>query len=124
MVDETPPEPPQKTVAPQLQLTAQGFEFPQDVLEKWVAIPENEPLFIGPLTRGELDNLLFSTGRITQAIAAFQRAFILYTNGDLAGANAAMIEAGNANIEGETYNRRLFFAIMQSVLKGRSNAAG
>lgn len=58
------------------------------------------------------------------AIASVQKAFIAYSNGDVNVANSHMVDAGNANIEGETHMRKLFYAIMVSVIQGRDNAAG
>jgi hypothetical protein len=119
MAEETPPVPPNEPGPQQLKLTAQGFQFPLDVLQRWVDLPPDEPLVLGPLTKNDLDHLLFSTAKISAAITALQQAFIRYSNGDISGADAFMLDAGNATIEGETHMRMLFFAVMQSVIEGR-----
>jgi hypothetical protein len=52
----------------------EGYTFPEDLLKDWIAIPADEPLIIGPLTKNDLDNLLFSTGDIVRAIGNLQQA--------------------------------------------------
>lgn len=105
----------------QLAINAEGFLFPTETLAKWIAIPENEPLVIGPLTRSDLDHLLFSTSRISQAIFSVQQAIVHLSHHRIDEADTALRNAANANIEGETHMRKLFFAIMESIIKGRPN---
>ncbi len=112
----------QKPGAQPLTITAEGFLFPDDVLQQWVSIPPDEPLVIGLLTKMDLDHLLFSTARISAAINSLQRAVIDLSNNRVEEANTAMVAAANANIEGETHMRKLFFGIMKSVLEVRKNA--
>lgn len=105
------------------QITAEGFLFPEDILQQWVALPADEPLIVGPLTKADLDHLLFSTAKTTAAINALQQSIIDASNGRFDEAQFAMIAASNASIEGETHMRKLFFAVMKSVIQVRKNAA-
>jgi hypothetical protein len=94
----------------------------QDVLRRWVELPDDEPLVIGPLTRADIDHLLFSTARIAASIRALQDAVVELSHSRIDSANAAMTIAINANIEGETHMRKLFFSLMKSALEVRENA--
>jgi hypothetical protein len=109
MMDETTPAPAPTSPVEDV------FPFPQDVVEKWIAIPGDQRV-IGPLTKDDLDHLLFSTSRIASSVAALHRGLVAYSHGRVEEANAALAEAANSNIEGETHMRKLFFAIMQSIV--------
>lgn len=100
----------------------EGRTFPDEVLRAWVTIPSDEPVFIGPLTRGDLDHFLFAFSDVTTAIAELRQGLIEYSSGHLEVANAHLQNAINRNIDAETKNRLLFEAIMKSVIKARQNA--
>jgi hypothetical protein len=116
MIDETKPEPPPIPAADDV------FMFPRDVVEKWIAIPGNQPL-LGPLTKDDLDHLLFSTSRIASAVEALHLALVAYSQGNIEEANAALGEAASSNIEGENHMRKLFFAIMRGIVTQAPEAA-
>jgi len=97
----------------------EGYEFPRELLAEWVNIPGDEPLTIGPLTRADLDQLLFSTGDLVRGAALLRSALIQFSTGNLEGSMNALESATNALTDGETRNRLLFKAIMASVLKVR-----
>jgi hypothetical protein len=99
-----------------------GYNFPEEILSQWISIPYDEPVFIGPLTRRALDNLLFSTADISSAVASLRLALIAYSNGDQESANKHLINSISQLIDGETRNRFLFDAIMRSVIEVRKNA--
>jgi hypothetical protein len=100
----------------------EGHNFPEDILREWVAIPEDEPVLIGPLSRRALDHLLFSISDISSSIASLRAALIAYTGNDLATADKLLINSMNHLVDGETRNRLLFGAIMRSVIEVRKNA--
>jgi hypothetical protein len=116
MIDKTKPEP-----AP-IPAADDVFMFPRDVVEKWIAIPGNQPL-LGPLTKDDLDHLLFSTSRIASAVEALHLALVAYSQGNIDEANAALGEAASSNMEGENHMRKLFFAIMRGIVTQAPEAA-
>jgi len=97
----------------------EGYNFPEDLLKDWISIPPNDPLIIGPLTKNDLDNLLFSTGDVVRAIGYLRGALIFYSVGNTEAANNLLQSALNAATDGETRNRLLFKSIIESVLKVR-----
>lgn len=99
-----------------------GYTFSQDTLEQWVAIPPEEPLIIGPLSRGALDQFLFSISDIAGAVAELRLALIDYSNGKLERANRHVTNSTTLLADGETRNRLLFDAIMKSAIQVRQNA--
>lgn len=120
MVDE--PETPPAEAPPPPELPS-GVMFPEDILAQWVAIPESEPVQAAPLTRADWDNFLFSHASVAQALASLQQGLIHFSNGKIAEADAALLEAMRANITGENRARKLFLAIMEGVIKGRSDGS-
>lgn len=99
-----------------------GYYIPDELIESWVAIPETEPLVIGPLTRGDLDQLLFSTRDIAKAIGHLRDAVILLSRGKVDDADVMIKNSTNLAIDGEARNRELFKSIISSVLKVRNAA--
>jgi hypothetical protein len=97
----------------------EGYIFPEEMLKDWISIPPDDPLIIGPLTKKDLDNLLFSTGDIVRAIGYLRGALIFYSVGNTEAANNSLQSALNAATDGETRNRLLYKSIMESVLKVR-----
>lgn len=100
-----------------------GYNFPEDLLKRWIEIPADEPLIVGPLTKSDLDNLLFSTGDLVRAIGYLRGALVFYSVGNLEAANNSLQSCLNAATDAETRNRLLYKSIMESVLKARSNVA-
>jgi hypothetical protein len=98
----------------------EGIHFSEDLLKEWVSIPGDQPIFIGPLTRDDLDHFLFSTAVMAQAMAHMRTALIHYSNGRTEAANNSLQNVLNASIDAEAHNRLLFKAIVESVLKARN----
>ncbi|MDB5552814.1 MAG: hypothetical protein JWL86_2798 [Rhizobium sp.] len=96
--------------------------FPDELIQKWVEIPWDEPLVIGPLNRSDLDNLLFSTADMTRAVHSLRGALVLFSKGDIPQADIAIQNCIAAANDAETRNRLLYQAIMESVLKVRDAA--
>jgi hypothetical protein len=97
-----------------------GYRFSEELLAKWVAIPNDALLTIGPLTRADIDQLLFSTADIARAIADLRNAVLLLSHGNFEGANVSLQNSQNATIDGETRKRLFFKAIIESILKARN----
>lgn len=96
-----------------------GYMFPEELLQKWIDIPDNEPLTIGHLTKPDIDQLLFSISDLSRSIAELRVAFLQLSRGDQANADAALQNSFNAATDAETRNRLLFKAIIESILKVR-----
>jgi hypothetical protein len=79
----------------------EGYNFPEELLSEWVNIPTDEPLLIGPLTRADLDQLLFSTGDIVRGVALLRSALIQFSTGNIEGSTNALESASNALTDGE-----------------------
>ena len=116
-MSEDEQKPPVRTVEP--AKFPEGYNFPEDLLSAWIAIPPDEPVLIGPLTRGDLDNLLFSISDIVRAVAYLREGLIAFSQGNNEVADNCLQSASNMLTDGETRNRFLFKSIMESVLKVR-----
>jgi hypothetical protein len=90
------------------------------LLKQWIAIPEDEPLFIGPLARKDLDQFLFSISDLANAIVHLRGAIIYASTGDREAADASLQNVATAVQDGVTRNRLLFHAIIQSAVKARN----
>jgi hypothetical protein len=97
-----------------------GHEFPVDLLQQWVAIPDDEQLFIGPLARKDLDQFLFSISDLANAIAHLRGAVLYGFVGDREAADASLQNVATLVQDGVARNRTLFQAIMQSAVKARN----
>ncbi|UZE51879.1 hypothetical protein ONR75_15710 [Rhodopseudomonas sp. P2A-2r] len=115
MEDEKPPV----TIDREPLKFPDGYRFPEDSLRKWVDIPYDEELIIGPLSKSNLDQLLFSTTDMARSIMALRGALVLFSNGNLEQANICLDNCQNAVTDAETRNRILYGAIMESALKVR-----
>lgn len=123
MTDEQTQQPaPEPEVVMHKQVFPEGRAFPQELLEQWVAIPSEEPLIIGPLSRGSLDQFLFAITDISGAIAELRFALIAYSNGKIDRADKHLINSTLLLADGETRNRLLFESIMRSAIEVRQNA--
>jgi hypothetical protein len=101
----------------------EGHLFPNEILEQWVKIPATEPLMIGPLTRGDIDHLLFSFKNVTMAISNLHQGLVEFSNGRIDQANAFLQNATNRTIDGSIHSRLLFEAIMKSIIEARKYAS-
>lgn len=113
--DELKDEPPTIEVRP--RQFPQGHPFPDEILQKWLAISPQARLIIGPLTRNDIDHLLFSFSDLTRGIADLQMALIHYSHGRRTEAETLLQNSWNAITDAETRNRRLFHAIMAAVVE-------
>jgi len=115
MPDETnePPEgpPADAPIAPQF------YQFPEELLKRWVSIPESTQVGIS-LTRRDIDHLLFALLRSNDAQNAIDLTLVRWSNGDLAGANLALNEFRRLSVDSQNMVRYFFTAVMESALKG------
>jgi len=101
-------EPPADRVAEQSQI----FEnFPEDVLQKWVTLPADMPISV-PLTRQDIDNLLFALLRNNDAHLAIDHAIVRWSNGEMDEANSSLVEFRKFTAQSQNHTRRFFAAIM------------
>jgi hypothetical protein len=123
MTDEKAQQPvPEPEIVMHKQVFPEGHAFPPELLEQWVAIPPEEPLTIGPLSRGTLDQFLFAITDIAGAIAELRFALIAYSNGKIDRADKHLINSTLLLADGETRNRLLFDSIIRSAIEVRKNA--
>lgn len=96
--------------------------FPDDILTDWVALPANEPLAVGPITKSALDQLLFSSQDLARAIHALRAAMIFTSNNDLEQAQTCLKNCETATNDATNRNRLLFDAIIRSTLELRNGS--
>lgn len=125
MSEEEPPGPLEAPPKPKFLegKYPEGRTFPAKLLDAWVSIPENEPLQIGPLTRDDIDHLLFSTSNIAQAIGELREGMIAASHGLTENASIHLANTLTCLIDGETHTRLLFEAIVKSIIKERKNGS-
>ncbi|MBN9601843.1 MAG: hypothetical protein J0G33_02820 [Afipia felis] len=118
-------EPTKPVVQPVPEKFPGGHRFPEDLLSRWISIPGDAPLMIGPLTRNDLDNLLFSIGNIARGIGELQNALISLSRGNTAEAETFLSNSWGSINDGEARNRMFFEAIMRAAMPnpGDDNAA-
>lgn len=109
-------------VSPEPALYKDFHLFPEDMLSSWVDIPANEPLAMGPISRANLDQLLFSTQDMGRAIHALRAAIVFASRGDTGQAETCLQNCENATNDAITRNRLLYEAIIKSTLEMRDGA--
>lgn len=87
------------------------WPFPSELLDRWVALPEDAPLGF-TVTRRMLDNLFFAIANLQLAQADFDVALVAYSNGDLDTANSRLIEGRQRNIYATNHSRQMLAGFM------------
>lgn len=116
MTEEPPKIPPLAAAFPN------GFPIAEELVAKWVEIPDTEAVLIGPLSRKDLDQLLFAFRDLASGVAHLRDAVLLFSQGRVEEGNQMIANSTTAIIDGESRNRALFKAIIESVLKVRDAA--
>jgi hypothetical protein len=111
--EQAPAQSPVKAVSAKFP---NGHPFPEDLLDRWTSIPGDAPLAVGPLTRNDLDQFLFSIGNIARGIGELQNAIIALSRGDTTRAETLLSNSWNSINDGEARNRILFEAIMRAAM--------
>jgi hypothetical protein len=120
--DEKPPEQVPPNITVQAATYPDGHNFPQDLLAEWIAIPPEERIVIGPISRAGWDHFLFSAADIAAGIGQLRLGLIAYSHGQIQTADVFLQNALNRIIDGETRHRILFEEIMRSAIEVRKNA--
>jgi hypothetical protein len=94
-----------------------GYLFPDELITRWIEMPQDQPLVIGPLTKTDLDHLLFSTSDMARAVAELREAIVTLHNGQPDSADIHLRNSFAAATDAETRSRLLFKAIIESILK-------
>jgi hypothetical protein len=113
-MSETPPQTP---VLPPLP---ERVSFPVQLLEQWVTIPENERIE-APLTKQDIDNLLFGLLRGTESLTSLEQTLVHWSNGNLDTANKSLSETRRLNIESQNHFRKFFTGLMISALRAHGD---
>ena len=110
------PQPPQ-TLPP----LPEHFEIPTQLIEEWIQVPSNQ--YIEPsITRRDLDRLLFSFNKLSQAQAELHQGLIEWSHGRIAEANAVLHNSNRLNIEAQNEFRQFFMALVISSLRNMGRA--
>jgi hypothetical protein len=97
------------------------FQIPVQLLEEWVGVPAHEHLAVS-LTRQDIDNFIFALLRNADALSAFDRTLVSWSNGDINGANREIGVFRRHHVDSQNYIRQFATALMVSALQGRKNA--
>lgn len=124
MSDDQPPadEPVQPEIKVRESVFPAGHTFPNALLEEWLAIPAEEPLYIGPLPRAIWDQFLFSMSDIVTSIAELRMSLIDFSNGRIEAADKHLLNSTSLLTDGEARHRMLFDALIRSAIEVRKNA--
>lgn len=104
-----------------LPLMPAAIEFNIQLLEQWVAIPQGHRI-AAPLTRQDLDFLLFGLLRICEGQQAIDQVITLWSNGNAEEANKKLLEMRRLNTEAQNNIRQFFTGLIASALRERANA--
>jgi hypothetical protein len=120
MADDQNQGPPQPSELPALP---EPFQFNYQLLEQWLAIPAHETVQ-APLTRQDIDHLIFALSRSAEAQSALEAVLTHWSNGRVQEANTKLLDFRRLNLEFLNNTRQFFSGLMIAALRARTHVKG